>query len=174
MISVLLKLVILFGMLSLLAVGGGNSIIPAMRHSVVDVEQWMSNREFLDLFAISRLSPGPGSLIVTLVGQKAAGLVGAVVATLAMFTPSCLLVYGAARVWYRYRDARWREVLERALAPIAVGLVFASALALMRGTEHAYGAIAVTLAATVALALTPVPPLVVLLIGGVAGWLGHF
>jgi chromate transporter len=172
-IATLLKLVLLFGVLSLLAVGGGNAVIPTMQHRAVDVEGWMTNRQFLDLFAISRLSPGPGSLIVTLVGNKAAGIVGAVVATLAMYLPSCLVVHVAARVWHRYRDAGWRATLEQALAPVAVGLVVASALALMRGTEHGLGLVSLTLISTIALALTELPPLLVLAAGGVAGFLLH-
>jgi chromate transporter len=172
-IATLLKLVLLFGMLSLLAVGGGSAVIPAMQHAVVDVNGWMTNRQFLDLFAISRLTPGPGSLIVTLVGQKAAGMVGAVVATVAMFLPSCLLVHVTARVWHRYRDAGWRATLEQALAPVAVGLVFASALALMRNTEHGPGLIFLTLVSTGVLTLTEAPPLLVLALGGAAGFLLH-
>jgi chromate transporter len=172
-IATLLKLVLLFGVLSLLAVGGGNAVIPAMQHRVVDVEGWMTNRQFLDLFAISRLAPGPGSLIVTLVGQKAAGIVGAIVATVAMYLPSCVVVHVAARVWHRYRDAGWRATLEQALAPVAVGLVVASALALMRSTEHGPGLILLTLVSTIVLALTELPPLLVLAGGGVAGFLLH-
>jgi chromate transporter len=170
MSGTLLKLIILFGSLSLLAVGGGNAVVPAMQHASVDVEHWMTDREFLDLFAISRLAPGPGSLIVTLIGLKAAGPIGAVLATAAMYAPSCLLVYIAARVWHRYREARWRLTVERGLAPLAVGLVFASALALTRGTEHAAVPLLLTAAASVVLALTELHPLAVLAAGGLIGW----
>ncbi len=60
MTATLLQVAGLFGILSLLAVGGGNGIIPAMQHEAVDVHHWMTSREFLDLFAISRAAPGPG------------------------------------------------------------------------------------------------------------------
>lgn len=169
MTATLLKLIALFAALSLLAVGGGNAVIPAMQHAAVDVQHWMTDREFLELFAIARLAPGPGSLVVTLIGQKAAGVLGAVVATSAMYAPSCLVVYGAAHAWHRYRDARWRETVERGLAPLAVGLVFASAITLMRGTEHAASAIVLTLIATVILTATELHPLLILIAGGAIG-----
>jgi chromate transporter len=142
-----------------------------MQQAAVDRYHWMTDRTFLDLFAISRVAPGPGSLIVTLVGQRAAGLPGALVATLAMFGPSCLLVHFAARFWHRAREAAWRETAERGLAPIAVGLVFASGLALMRGTEHGWAAVGLTAAATGVLAATEIHPLAVLAVGGVIGLL---
>jgi chromate transporter len=170
-IVVLLRLAMLFGWLSLLAVGGANAVLPDMQRAAVDTYHWVSDREFLDLFALSRVAPGPGSLIVVLIGQKAAGLAGAMVALVAMFGPTSLAVHVAARVWSRYRDASWRVTVERALAPIAIGMTFASALALMRGTEHTVAALAMTAAASLVLILTEAPPLVVMGGGALVGLL---
>jgi len=165
----LLALASLFGGLSLLAVGGGNAVIPDMQHAAVSLG-WMNEREFLDLYALSRVAPGPGSLLVALIGQKVAGVPGAVVATLAMFVPSCLLMHLAARFWYRLRDASWRGVAERGLAPIGVGLTYAAALALMRGTEHGAAAYGLTAASAVLLSTTRLHPLLVLGAGAALGW----
>jgi chromate transporter len=168
MIALLIQLAVLFGGLSLLAFGGGTAVLPDMQRAAVDINHWMTAPEFLAFFAISRAAPGPGSLIVVLIGQKVAGMPGAMVALLAMFVPSCMLAYGAAQVWHRTTGAAWRQHVERALAPIAVGLTFASAVALMRGTEHDWRACAVTAVASVLLSLTEVNPLFVLGAGAVA------
>jgi chromate transporter len=165
----LLRLVTLFGGLSLLAVGGGSAVIPDMQRAAVALG-WMSGREFLDLYALSRVAPGPGSLLVTLIGQKVAGLPGAVVATFAMFVPSCLLVHLGARYWNRLREASWRGVAERGLAPVGVGLTYAAGLVLIRGTEHEAAAYALTAASTVLLSATKVHPLLVLGAGAALGW----
>ncbi|HQT79970.1 MAG TPA: chromate transporter, partial [Rhodopila sp.] len=135
---VLLQLIGLFAMLSVLAFGGGAGVIPDMQRAAVDQHHWLTGREFLDIFAISRAAPGPGSLIVVLIGLKAAGVAGAAVSFAAMFAPSCLAVHLVARSWHQAAHAAWRALLERALAPVAVGLTFASGLALMRGTEHGW------------------------------------
>lgn len=169
MTGTLLQIVFLFGVLSLLAVGGGNGVIPDMQRAAVELHHWMTPAEFLDAFAISRAAPGPGSLIVVLVGQKAAGLAGAVAAAVAMYTPSCTLVYGAAYAWRRWETRPWRRRLERALGPVAVGLTFGSGLALVRGTEHGPLALGLTAAATGVLALTAVNPLLVMLAGAAIG-----
>jgi chromate transporter len=172
MAGVLLQLAGLFAALSLLAFGGGNGVVPAMQVAAVDVHHWMTNAEFLDAFAISRAAPGPGSLIVALVGERAAGLSGALVAVAAMYTPSCTVVYFAARAWRRFEAAPWRQLLERALAPVAVGLTLASGLALMQSSETGLAAIAITVAATLALSLTRLHPLLVLAMAGVVAALG--
>lgn len=168
--AVLLKLAGLFATLSLLAFGSGNSVLPDMQRAAVQTYHWMSDREFLALFAISRVSPGPGSLIVALVGQHVAGLAGAAVATVSMFLPSCLLVHVAAGMWHRTRDASWRLRVEQGLAPVAVGLIFAAGFALIRGTEHTAGAYAVTAVATVVLAFSELHPLLALAVCGLAGF----
>jgi chromate transporter len=167
MLVTLGQLALLFAALSLLAVGGGNGVIPDMQRASVDVHHWMNNAEFLDLFAISRASPGPGSLIVVLIGQKAAGLAGAFVAGLAMYTPSCLAVHLASRAWRRFQAATWRRQVEHALMPVAVGLTYASGIALLRSTEHGWLAYSVTAASTVTLAVTELHPLAVLSAGAV-------
>ncbi len=170
--SPLAQLALLFAGLSLLAFGGGASVIPDM-HRAVLAAGWMNSREFLDLYGLSRVAPGPGSLLVTLIGQRVAGLAGALVATLAMFLPSCLLMYGAARLWNRLQQARWHTLAEKALAPIGVALTTAAGLVLARGTDHAPSAYLLTLAATLVLATTRISPLLVLAAGALLGWLLH-
>ena len=63
-----------FGLMSLFAVGGANSAIPEIHRLAVDVNHWMSDKQFADVFAISQLSPGPNVLIVTLIGYQVAGI----------------------------------------------------------------------------------------------------
>ena len=62
-----------FGLMSLFAVGGANSAVPEMHRVAVDVQHWMTDKQFADIFAISQLSPGPNVLIVTLIGYSVAG-----------------------------------------------------------------------------------------------------
>ena len=163
---VLLQLLMLFAGLSMLAFGGGAGVIPDMQRAAVDQHHWLTAKEFLDMFAISRAAPGPGSLIVTLVGLKAAGIAGAMVSFVAMFGPSCLAVHVVARYWQRAERFAWRAVVERALAPVAVGLTFASGLALMRGTEHGWLPWGVTIISTALFSVTEINPILLLVLGG--------
>jgi len=80
----LLALVVVFVPLSLLSIGGGASLLADMEHQSVTVHGWTTPREFADLFAISRVAPGPGTMLAALIGWKVAGWAGAVVATVAL------------------------------------------------------------------------------------------
>jgi chromate transporter len=127
-----LALLVVFVPFSLVSIGGGASIFAGIQHQAVDVRQWVSAREFIDLFALSRAAPGPGSMLVTLIGWKVAGLPGALVATLALFIPSSVLCYGLAKVWNAHRGKTWHKALETGLAPVGTGLILAGAIAVMR------------------------------------------
>lgn len=133
--NLLWSLVVVFVPFSLVSIGGGAGILAGIQHQSVDVYQWVSAREFMDLFALARAAPGPGSMLVTLLGWKVAGWAGAVVATLALFIPSSLLCYGTAKVWSHYRGRRWHTALENGLTPIGVGLVFAGVFSILRLAE---------------------------------------
>ena len=133
--SRLLGLVLVFAPLSLFSFGGGQAIIADMQHQVVDVQHWMTDREFVDLFALSRAAPGPSTLIAALIGWHLAGFAGAFIGTLAMYAPSSIVMYTAVRWWHARADSPWRGALQRGLAPIAMGLVFAGAVTVM-GAAH--------------------------------------
>ena len=72
----LIAIATIFSQLSLLAFGGGNTILPEMQRQVVDVHHWMSAHEFTALFALAEAAPGPNMMIVSLVGWHVAGWSG--------------------------------------------------------------------------------------------------
>lgn len=131
----LVALAVQFAALSLVAFGGANAVIPEIQRQSVDLHHWMSGKEFAALFAIAQAAPGPNFMISTLVGWKAAGIAGALIATVAMCAPSCLLTFWVVKVWDRYGDAPWREALAAGLAPVTVGLVVSSAWLLSRAAD---------------------------------------
>ena len=142
--SPLLELTAQFMTLSLLSIGGANAIIPEIHLRVVENLHWMTDADFARMFALSQAAPGPNVLIVSLIGWKVAGVAGAVVALVAMCGPSSVLTYWFTRVWDRFRDAPLRIAIQRALAPVTVGLILSSGYVLARTTGHSGPAYAIT------------------------------
>ena len=170
--SPLLTLAGYFALLSLFAVGGANAAIPEMHRVAVDVMHWMNDRQFADMFAMAQLSPGPNIIIVTLIGYHVAGFAGAAVATVAMCGPTCLLAFGVAHIWDRFKDAHWRIAIQAGLVPVSLGLIGASAFVLARTADHNVVAGLLTAAtATVAFA-TRINPLWLFAAGGLLGLSG--
>ena len=131
-----------FGVMSLFAVGGANSAIPEMHRVAVDVQHWLTDKQFADAFAISQLSPGPNVLIVTLIGYSVAGVAGALVATLAMCLPTALMAYCVSRVLTRSSHSRWPAIIQAALVPLSIGLMAASGYVLALTSDRTWVAAA--------------------------------
>ncbi len=170
--SALPALAALFGELSLLAVGGGNTILPEMQRQVVDVHGWMTPQEFAAMYALAQAAPGPNMLVVTLIGWRVAGLPGALVATAALCGPSSVLSYCVGGVWQRFRDAGWRRVLQAGLTPVTVGLIMAGAAMLTEATSVDARHALLTAAVALALLFTRLNPLLGLALGGTLGAAG--
>ncbi|MBI2713543.1 MAG: chromate transporter [Rhizobiales bacterium] len=170
--SPLLALAGYFALLSLFAVGGANAAIPEMHRIAVEVMHWMSDRQFADMFAIAQASPGPNVIIVTLIGYHVAGFAGAAVATVAMCGPTCVLAFFVARVWDRFKEARWRIAIQAGLVPVSLGLIGASAFVLARTADHnIYAAVITAITALVGFA-TRINPLWLFAAAGVLGLTG--
>ena len=161
-----------FAVMSLFAVGGANSAIPEMHRVAVDVNHWLSDKQFTDVYAIAQLSPGPNVLIVTLIGYSVAGLLGALVATVAMCLPTAVLALIVSRFLTRASHARWPGIVQAALVPLSIGLMGASGFILARTSDRTIVAVLVTVGAAVLASLTKLNPLWMLLAGGCLGFAG--
>ncbi len=168
-------LALVFAQLSLLAIGGVNSVIPDLHRQVVDVHGWMSDAQFVALFALAQAAPGPNMLISSLIGWHVAGLAGALVATFALIGPPAVLAYTLSSVWHRFRDRPLRAQIQAGVMPVTVGLVMAAAVLLCMTAATSIGAGLVTLATAFGLTVSRFNPLWFLAAGaalGAAGVLG--
>jgi chromate transporter len=153
-------------------VGGANAAIPEMHRVAVDVQHWLTDKQFADAFAISQMSPGPNVLIVTLIGYSVAGVGGALAATLAMCVPTAVLAYYVSRLLARSSHSRWPAILQAALVPLSIGLMSASGLILALTADQTWIGALVTVAAAVLAFATRLNPLWMLLVGGCLGFAG--
>jgi chromate transporter len=136
--SRLIGLILVFAPLSILSFGGGQAIVADIQYQTVEVQKWLTNSEFVDMFAISRASPGPSTLIVALIGWHVESLAGAIIAVLAIFVPSSILVYAASSWWQRSAASPLRMAIETGLQPVAVGLIFAGLVVLVQASKMGY------------------------------------
>ncbi len=166
------QLGLLYGQLSLLAVGGVQSVIPEMQRQVVEGHRWMGAAQFAALYGLAQAAPGPNMLVSTLVGARVAGLPGALAATAGMIGPSSLLTYATASAWHRFRDRPWRRRVQAGLVPVTVGLVLAAAALLAISTTHGTVTGLITGCGAFLVLSTRTHPLVLLAAGALIGGLG--
>lgn len=165
----LFTLAVQFAIISLFAIGGANAAIPEMHRLAVEVMGWMNDRQFTDIFAIAQLTPGPNVIIVTLIGFQAAGLAGAVVATVAMCGPTCALAYWVGKTWERFKEARWRIAIQEGLVPVSLGMIAASALIIAKAADTGPILVLLTAASAAVVFWTRINPLWLFAVAAILG-----
>ena len=116
-----------FTLLSLLAVGGLNSVIPDIQRYVVEDSGWLTARHFGEVYALSQATPGPNVMVVTMLGALVAGWSGALVVTIALFLPGTVMTSIMIHLNTRNPDTIFAAAMRRGLAPVTIGLTMSTA-----------------------------------------------
>ena len=102
--GVLLSLALFFLKAGAFIFGRRLAIVPFLRQGVVVQHHWLTSGQFIDAVAMGLITPGPVVITATFIGYLVAGLPGAIVATVAIFTPIYLGVAIPGRWFVRHRD----------------------------------------------------------------------
>ena len=131
-----LQLFLSFFKIGLFGFGGGLAILSLIQHEV-EAHAWMSQQEFVDIVAISQVTPGPiGINCATYVGYTATGSVwGSLLATFAIILPSLIIMLAICRLYFflstRFRTNPYFQNTLRMLRFAVIGLIAAAALLLI-------------------------------------------
>jgi len=106
------------------AFGGGFGSVPLMLHEIVDVRKWIDSKTFMDGIALGQVTPGPIVITATFVGYLMYGFVGALVATMAVFTPSFLILAVVTPFFDRLKTSKYFVGATKGILATFVGLLF--------------------------------------------------
>lgn len=105
-------------------VGGGYASMPLIQAGVVDTHHWLTMAEFVDIFTISQMTPGPiGINAATFAGMKVAGVGGAVAATAGFALPSFIMGVALAKMFMKYGNIDSIRGVLNGLRPAVVALI---------------------------------------------------
>lgn len=168
--TLLLQILTTFAILSLVAVGGANSVLPEMHRQVVELRGWLDDATFSQLYALAQAAPGPNILVASVMGWRIAGVAGMAVATIGMLLPAAVLAWCMAGLLRRLRGAPWLKPAQAGLVPVAIGLLLAAGLVMAEASSQ-FGLLPLVIvaASTVFVWRTSFSPLWVLAGGGVLG-----
>ncbi|WP_432204516.1 chromate transporter [Cetobacterium somerae] len=103
--------------------GGGLAMLPLMQ-DVVFRQNWLTEQQFLDIIAISQVTPGPIAInTATFVGHQVAGIPGALVATFSSALPSFIVIIIVASFFYKIKNNPKKEYFFRGVKPVTLALI---------------------------------------------------
>jgi chromate transporter len=108
-----------------LAFGGGFTAIPLIQHVVVDGMHWLDITAFRDGIALGQITPGPVFITATFIGFKVKGIIGALVATIGIFTPSLAAIILIGRAHAKIKNYKIVKVIIKGFLSGFIGLLLA-------------------------------------------------
>lgn len=169
----LLALFWIFFRIGLVSFGGVFSVLPELQRALVD-DGLITQEGFLKAFVLGQVVPGPNMAMCTVIGWHVAGLAGAVVAFVGIYSGPVAIMGAAYAGYHRWRNVTWVRRLELAMRPVVLGLLAASAASLMwtaAGTHHVLALLVAAVVGVLA-ATTRISALAVLFVGAVAWSVG--
>ncbi|QWD95354.1 chromate transporter [Polynucleobacter sp. MG-Unter2-18] len=163
--SLLIHLAWTFALLSILAVGGGTAVLPEMQ-TILAHQFGIDHTQFVHIYSIGQLAPGPNMLMVLVIGYQIAGLLGAGVVLLSFFLPSSLMCFYMGRLWNRFGESPWRRSIQNALEPISIGLMSSGVYAVAKASIVSSITLALALVTLYLILRTKINPVLVILGSG--------
>jgi len=129
------KLMMVFGGMSVTLFGGGYVFIPAIQETVVQNLHWLTVKEFTDSIAMGQITPGPILISATFIGYKVAGVWGSIVATVAIFLPSGILMITGSHFLEKVKNSNRVLAIFKGLRPAVIGMIFAASFTIGKSIE---------------------------------------
>ncbi|MCD8478842.1 MAG: chromate transporter [Candidatus Cloacimonetes bacterium] len=165
-----LNMIFTFFKIGLFSFGGGYAILAMIQQEVVIKNAWLTEAEFVQIVAISQMTPGPIAInAATFIGYQKAGILGGLLCTLGVILPSLIIMLLITVSYLKLRKQRWFQMVFKRLRLLSVGLI-AAALIMVLGhaVENAF-AVIVFAACFIATWRFKLNPFTMLIISAVVG-----
>lgn len=114
----LIDLFIAFARVGVLTFGGGYAMLPILQREIVEKNDWATDEELMDYYAIGQCTPGVIAVnTATFIGQKKKGIVGGITATLGVVMPSLIIIIAIAAFISNFSDL---AIVKNAFAGVRV------------------------------------------------------
>lgn len=165
-----IQIISTFSGISLTLFGGGYVVIPALHELFVENLGWLTSAEFADGIAIGQITPGPIFITATFIGYKVAGITGALLATIAMFTPPMVLTVLLSRFVKTLNQSTLVKAAMKAVRAAVIGMIFASAVTIGQTISVSIVSVAIFLVAFYISFKYTISPVYLIIGSGVAGF----
>lgn len=159
-----------FFKIGLFTIGGGYAMIPLMREILVYRDNSLTEDEFLEMLAISQITPGPIAInMATFVGYREGGLVGSIFATIGVSLPSLIIILLISMYFTNFIDIPWvKKFFLGILTGVVAEIVYITFDLFIKAKKTIFY-LAILLLSIIELFVLRIDPIYVILIGGALG-----
>src|SRR5262249_4182268 len=158
-----------FVSLSLLTWGGGMAAFPELKMQAVDVHHWLTFPQLDYLYSVGQMAPGPNMMMIVSIGERVAGICGAIAVLLASFGPTALMAVVVGRLWIKLEKRPWMVSIQRGLAPVSIGLLLAGCVAFAQGAVTGWMTAIIAVVVFATILRSSINPAFLVLGGALAG-----
>ncbi|WP_198543796.1 chromate transporter [Petroclostridium xylanilyticum] len=173
-LKTLWKMFIIFFRIGAFTIGGGYAMLPLIEREVVDNQKWVTEKEIVDVFAISQSIPGVIAINTSIfIGYKVGGLVGAIVAALGVILPSFLIILVIAFLLFNIQDNIYVQKAFTGVRAGVVGLIGLAALKLGKAAIKDKLGVILAVIAFIAIVIFDIHAILIIVFGGIVGFIAY-
>ncbi|NPV79972.1 MAG: chromate transporter [Firmicutes bacterium] len=167
---VLFQLFLSFFKIGLFSFGGGYAMIPLIQREIVTLHKWLNMEQFLDILAISQITPGPIAInSATFVGYKVGGILGSVLATFGVVLPAVIVMLILTYFFLKYKNLEPVKAMFRGIRPAVVSLILAATVMIVPSSISDISGVAIAILTFLFIRRFKLDPILALVIAAVAG-----
>ncbi len=123
----IIELFIIFFQIGGFTFGGGYAMLPIIQEEIVQKRNWATDEEVIDYYAIGQCTPGIIAVnTATFIGYKRKGVLGAIVATLGLVTPSLIIITTIAKFFKHFQEYKMVQYALGGIQVVVVALIMNS------------------------------------------------
>lgn len=166
----LLALYFAFFRIGGLTFGGGLSMLPMLKYELVEKNKWIEEEELLDYYAVGQCTPGIIAVnVATFVGYKKKGIIGGIVSTLGMVSPSLIIVSILALFLEQFMSNEWVAHAIGGIKVVVCALMLNTVVTMAKKTvKNVISGVVCGIAFVLAM-FTPVPTVLIVILAGLFG-----
>ncbi|MFW5628786.1 MAG: chromate transporter [Candidatus Cloacimonadaceae bacterium] len=167
---ILLNMFLTFFKIGLFSFGGGYAILAMIRQEVVLINPWLTQQEFMQVVAISQMTPGPIAInAATFVGYHKAGVLGSFVCTLGVVMPSLIVMALITITYVKLKELEWFKRIFKRLRLLSVGLIGAALIMILPKAVESTFALGVFIVSFFATWRWKISPFTLLIVAAIFG-----
>lgn len=150
--------------------GGGYAMLPIIQEEIVNKRSWATDEEILDYYAIGQSTPGIIAVnTATFIGYNQKGIIGGIIATLGIVSPSIVLITIIAAFFKNFQEYTVVQHAFGGIRVVVAALIFNTVLKMYKDSVKDWVGILLFISSFFLLVLLDITPIIVIIISAIVG-----